>query len=458
MEWDVFISHASEDKDSVARPLADLLRSRGLRVWLDEQELLLGDSVRGMVDEGLAHSTWGVVVLSQAFLAKQWPQAELDALFSREMNGQKVLLPVWHGVTAEDIARRAPLLAARLAVDTRKGLHAVCVAILRATRHPEVAGTRPPPAEPRDLADVWNAAPIAGVRAVDGLARRPELYDGYPVGPYVLHEFIGSGGTGVVFKATHRLFGRTVALKLFYPTTAEQRVLLRATETAVRGLATLRSPNIVTLLDFGYVDFGGRTSAYLVNELLLGPDLQGWANGLGSDPADFKRKLDAAIKLADALQLAHSCTFVGELGFAQTGVFHGDIKSSNIIVQQDDEPVITDFMLPDLQRLAQGPGFRRWSGREDEVRHGEFTRQFGTPNYMAPEQEKEGIVTATSDVYSLGVTLAGGLFNWRLGGDEPWRRDLAMLLSTMRNEMPEQRPQSMQEVARALRAIRALRP
>jgi hypothetical protein len=71
--WDVFISHASEDKKTVAEPLADELRTRSLRVWLDKTELRIGDSLRRKIDYGLAHSTFGVVVLSKSFFAKGWP-------------------------------------------------------------------------------------------------------------------------------------------------------------------------------------------------------------------------------------------------------------------------------------------------------------------------------------------------------------------------------------------------
>ena len=74
MQYDVFISHASEDKESVARPLAKALQQLDLRVWLDEVEITIGDSLRRTIDKGLATSTFGVVVLSPAFFEKEWLQ------------------------------------------------------------------------------------------------------------------------------------------------------------------------------------------------------------------------------------------------------------------------------------------------------------------------------------------------------------------------------------------------
>src|SRR4051812_39226225 len=97
---DVFISHASEDKDSFVRELAAELSRLGLSVWYDEWTLKVGDSLRRTIDEGLAGCNFGVVVLSPYFLRKNWPRAELDGLFAREMHGSKVILPVYHQITA----------------------------------------------------------------------------------------------------------------------------------------------------------------------------------------------------------------------------------------------------------------------------------------------------------------------------------------------------------------------
>jgi len=120
--WDVFISHASEDKDAVARPLAEALQNEGLRVWYDEYTLKMGDNLRRTIDRGLSESTYGIVILSKAFFAKDWPQKELDGLDAREREGQKVILPVWHDVTKEDVEKYSPMLAGRYAAKTKDGV------------------------------------------------------------------------------------------------------------------------------------------------------------------------------------------------------------------------------------------------------------------------------------------------------------------------------------------------
>ena len=129
--WDVFISHASEDKESVALPLAEILRRAGLKVWLDRQEIQLGDSLREKIDDGLAQSRFGVVVLSKAFLGKGWPKRELNGLMALEDGGQKVILPVWHEINKEELTCYSPILADRVAANTDRGIVAVAEAIDR---------------------------------------------------------------------------------------------------------------------------------------------------------------------------------------------------------------------------------------------------------------------------------------------------------------------------------------
>jgi len=116
--WDVFISHASEDKTPVARPLADALQARGLSVWLDDFELKIGDSLRRKIDAGLANSAFGVVILSRNFFAKGWPKYELDGLITRQVSGEQTLLPIWHEITKDEVMKQSPSLADKIARST----------------------------------------------------------------------------------------------------------------------------------------------------------------------------------------------------------------------------------------------------------------------------------------------------------------------------------------------------
>jgi TIR domain len=137
---DVFISYASEDRDAVAAPLAKVLQHLGVNVWFDKAELKVGDSLRERVDHGLAHSQFGVVILSPAFFGKHRPTRELNGLAQLEVEGRKVLLPIWHGLDERAVRAFSPPLADRVALSWTKGLYDVAVDLVEVVR-PDLAKT-----------------------------------------------------------------------------------------------------------------------------------------------------------------------------------------------------------------------------------------------------------------------------------------------------------------------------
>jgi hypothetical protein len=121
--------------------------------------LQLGDSLRQRIDEGLANSRYGVVVLSPAFFAKRWPQLELDGLLTREVAGGKVVLPVWHRIAEHEVRKRSPILASKLAARSEDGLQSIVAQIDAVLNH---AAEQLPVAVPLPLApeQATVAAPI----------------------------------------------------------------------------------------------------------------------------------------------------------------------------------------------------------------------------------------------------------------------------------------------------------
>jgi len=132
--WDVFISYASEDRDEVAEPLADNLSGWGLSVWLDRTVLKLGDGLRQSINNGLANSRYGIIVLSPSFFDKHWPNYELDGLAQKEIDGNKVILPLWIDVSEKDVRAYSPSLADRIAVKWEDGLSTVSTEIVSVVR------------------------------------------------------------------------------------------------------------------------------------------------------------------------------------------------------------------------------------------------------------------------------------------------------------------------------------
>ena len=153
--YDVFISHASEDKDTFVRPLAVALDALGVTVWYDEFSLRPGDSISRSIDKGIAGSQCGLVVISRAFIEKPWPEYELRGLVTREIGGAATIVPIWHGVGKEEVASFSPPLADKLAIRTDEStaadvalqvVAAVCPDIYRS--HPRASWQSLPAAMP----------------------------------------------------------------------------------------------------------------------------------------------------------------------------------------------------------------------------------------------------------------------------------------------------------------------
>ncbi|WP_051656323.1 MULTISPECIES: toll/interleukin-1 receptor domain-containing protein [Exiguobacterium] len=106
-EYDVFISHASEDKQSFVEPLTKALKDAGIRTWYDADQIGWGESIRQSIDRGLINSRFCIVVLSTDFFKKHWAGTyELNAIFQRmAIEQNSLILPIWHNITIEEISQ-----------------------------------------------------------------------------------------------------------------------------------------------------------------------------------------------------------------------------------------------------------------------------------------------------------------------------------------------------------------
>ena len=199
-------------------------------------------------------------------------------------------------------------------------------------------------------------------------------------GKYVLDTQIGGGAVGLVFKASHRDLGRTVAIKVLNPRYRDEPELLRVFKTEARAASLLEHPNIARVYDFGEEPDG---LVYIVMEYLSGYTL-----GTLLDPRKriaFSRTADLMMQTCAGLSAAHD-----------RGIVHRDIKPENIVLVpvQDDEGhpseivKVCDFGIAALGTAAAAQG-----------------AVAGTPEYMAPEQQTASSVTAAADVYACGVVL-----------------------------------------------------
>jgi hypothetical protein len=126
MLYDVFISHASEDKESFVRPLARKLINQNVSVWYDEFTLLPGDSLCKSIDIGLSQSRYGIVIISKAFFDKKWTNWEIDGLVQRQLfQNEKVIIPIWLDVSLEDVVEYSLPLSNIIAIIANKGMQHV---------------------------------------------------------------------------------------------------------------------------------------------------------------------------------------------------------------------------------------------------------------------------------------------------------------------------------------------
>ena len=132
--FDFFISYASEDRD-VAEDIDKSLSDKGFKVWRDRGQLTLGDSLTAKINEGLSTSRFGIVIISRAFLRKNWPKAELNALQARAIEeGQKVILPIRRDLDHKEMAKHFPLLGDKFTISFDQNLQEVVAEIECAAR------------------------------------------------------------------------------------------------------------------------------------------------------------------------------------------------------------------------------------------------------------------------------------------------------------------------------------
>ncbi len=199
------------------------------------------------------------------------------------------------------------------------------------------------------------------------------------LGKYEIIDRIGRGGMAEVYRGYHAALDRYVAVKLLHPFLADDPEFKDRFENEARNVAKLKHPNIVQVYDFEYDSEG--ESYYMVMELINGPTLKDRLFELIS--SGERLGIGEAIRIvksaAEALAYAH-----------QRSMIHRDVKPANLMLDEDQRVVLTDF---GIAKIVTGTQFTASGG------------MVGTPAYMAPEQGLGEAGDERSDLYSLGVIL-----------------------------------------------------
>ncbi len=398
----VFVSYTSHDR-SVAEEVYRSLTTSGFRCWMAPYDITPGENYPRAIMQAIAVVEVFVLVYSGAVNQSRHVQGEVNQAFNRNLP----ILPF----RIENVAPSEELgyfLGTFHWFDAFDRPWQEQLGDLSARIHKLVSGSAV-----RSAARSQEDAEPTGF---DSVVREPRKLCGLRIGSYVLDAPLGAGGSGLVYRARHATLGQQVCVKLFYPVQADLARIAAAMQRGLRGLAAIQHPNVIRMIDQGTAAVVGSTVAYVVMELVQGVDLFQYASKLdgGGDLHSLQRRVRVARQIVAGMEAAHQCRFFDEVGFQQTGVLHGDLKPANILVRQGDAPVILDFMLADLQHLVDP----RW--REEHLRGSQARRAadelamtrmadtcaFGTPGFMSWEQEQQGVVTVSSDIYSLGITLS----------------------------------------------------
>ncbi|MEM4722011.1 MAG: FHA domain-containing serine/threonine-protein kinase [Candidatus Methanomethylicaceae archaeon] len=202
------------------------------------------------------------------------------------------------------------------------------------------------------------------------------------VNRYFLRRLIGRGGLAVVYEAFDRIRRTPVAIKILRGDKQVTTERLQSFQKDAKILGELAHPNIVRLYEFVH----GDGFQFMVMDLVQGEDLR---SRIDRQRAPFSPQ--EVVRILKPVGIA--------LNFAHfKNIYHCDIKPANILLANDGRVLLTDF---GVARLAA----ERWSG--------------GTPPYMSPEQIRDQVVDARTDIYALGVTL----FEMLSGGNLPFRGD-----------------------------------
>ena len=235
--------------------------------------------------------------------------------------------------------------------------------------------------------------PFKVYKATETVKRKGEVYNNYRI-----IEYVGGGGFGDVYKAEHTYLARIVALKIAHEFEDTNGVFKHLIDYALSTLSKLTHPNIVQVVDAGFSE--GRY--FIATNFVEGINLREYLEKQILDSiAEFQSRLILFDKICKGVEFCHNTPqFIH--GFRQPHTFHGDIKPENIIIRaNDNEPIITDFMMLDFDKVHQINSIKPINKYSDFL-----TAAYGTPRYKAREQSVEGIITEQTEVYSLGILLA----------------------------------------------------
>lgn len=414
----IFISYRRADSDIAGRIADRLINEFGREaIFLDVDSIPIGKDFRRTIDEAIERSSCLLVVIGPGWVeafehhddgadqvqnGTDYVRLEINSALAQE----RLLVPVLVGSASmpkpselpSDIRDIASINASTLR--SNHGFRPDIRALLGAIRL--LHGTAPH-SERRRRTERRRASESAKTVVFEShqLVDSPSSLEGTTIGRYELTKFLAAGGGGAVYQALDKNLFREVCVKVAFPVGASAEPIKQLVAKGVRGIVRMKHAGIVPILDFDeFVFADGKNSFFIAMELVHGDNLAAWSARQSDDLSGLLERLSCAQQITAILRDAHNFRYIGADGLETVGVLHGDIKPNNIIINEEDTPRLLDFLMVDVQPLqSTGPSKRP----QDNLC---LTKGFGTPTYMAPEQEEHGVISTRTDVFSWGQTLA----------------------------------------------------
>jgi serine phosphatase RsbU (regulator of sigma subunit) len=432
----IFISHVSEDGDLAGR-IATYVEALGYTAWYYERNSVPGPSYLLQTGQAIANSSAVILVISPAAL-RSANQMTKEIVRGHETG--KPFIPLLLDIDHRDFQEQQPewneaIGAATTIQIPAEGLDSIL---------PRVGDGLKSLGGGLSIQRIQDAQRSTPQVTFASLIEKPEAFIHKRVGPFTVREFIGRGGSGLVYRVFNATLGKQMCLKLLYPLKTHLGRATSVIANGVRGVAALQHPNIVQVYDFAPLQLFREGSYYLVMEYIRGKALDEWSREIA--PTAIDARFRVALTITSALEAAHACRYSDADGIERSGVFHGDLKPANILVRDDCSPVVLDFAMLDIQRLLD-PTIAPAEISEPRGRITPITSEaFGTPGFMAPEQEGEGVVNAKTDIYGLGKTLYELFFPEVLRAPGLRSSGLESLLRSMTSVHPDSRPRDMKVI------------
>lgn len=384
----VFLSYAKKDID-VAKKMCEDLKNINVDLWFDFEKILPGQDWENAIKKVLKKCRIIIALLSSNSVSKQgFVQHELQVtlkLLDESQNSDCYIIPVRVDQCTPSDEKFENLQWVDLFPSYENGIALILKSI---------------EAKAKESSNIEKIK----FEAITFFHFKPEELIGSVIEKYQINKHIKSSKYNSIYKSKHTRLNRFACIKISHINPDFNQAISKVFFNGTRKLPKLNHKNIAEIYSSDIWEFESRKMLYIISEFVEGKSLNNYT-GKFKGKGEYELAIKIFTEICEGMRSAHEITYYDD-GYETVGVLHGNIKSKNVIINEDNSPKIIDFLLADFQRLLdpRKENMSELFTNSKKVAH-DSTLVFGSPGYMPPEQEREGIVSRASDIYSLGILL-----------------------------------------------------